>query len=78
MLDNIIKYGFIDNPNQNISKTFKEILAYIGQFYNIVKMLTLDDIPSYSWEETERKAEFIGKTFQRELRDIEKVLFKAV
>ncbi len=23
MLDNIIRYGFIDNPNQNISKTFK-------------------------------------------------------
>lgn len=49
MLDNIIRYGFIDNPNQNISKIFKQILSYVNQFYNIVNQLALDDIPAYSW-----------------------------
>lgn len=49
MLDNIIRYGFIDNPNHKISQTFKQILSEINYFYNIVNRLTLDDIPSYSW-----------------------------
>lgn len=49
MLDNIIKYGLIDNPNHNISKSFKKILNEINTFYNIVSRLTLDDIPSYAW-----------------------------
>lgn len=30
MLDNIIKYGFIDNANQTISKNFKQLLLYIN------------------------------------------------
>ena len=50
MLDNIIRYGLIDNPNHNISQSFRGILNYISQFFNIVNRLALDDIPSYSWE----------------------------
>ena len=49
MLDNIIRYGLIDNPNHNISKSFRQILSYIHQFFSIVNRLTLDDIPSYAW-----------------------------
>lgn len=52
MLDNIIKFAFIDNPNQNISKNFKRILLYINEFYHIVYELTLDDLPQFKWEET--------------------------
>ena len=47
MLDNIIKYGFIDNANQTISKNFKQLLIYINEFYQVVNKLVLDDIASY-------------------------------
>jgi len=30
MLDNIIKYGYIDNPNLIVSKNFKQLLIYIN------------------------------------------------
>ena len=30
MLDNIIKYAYIDNPNLIISKNFKQLLVYIN------------------------------------------------
>lgn len=70
MLDNIIRYGFIDNPNQQISQGFKQILSEINHFYNIVNRLTLDDIPSYSWGEIEEKIKFIHRAFDQELRNI--------
>ena len=77
MLDNIIRYGLIDNPNHNISQSFKQVLGYINTFFTVVHRLTLDDIPSYDWEETERKVDLIGRTFDKELKDIEVLLFRS-
>lgn len=70
MLDNIIKYGFIDNPNHNIAKTFRQLLAYVHQFHQIVTKLILDDIATYEWEECQQKANLINTTFEKELKNI--------
>ncbi len=53
MLDNIIKFSFIDNPTQNSSKNFRKNLNYINDFYQIVAQITLDDLPGYKRNETE-------------------------
>lgn len=47
MLDNIIRYTFIDNPNQNTSKNFRRNFTLINEFYQIIYQLTLDDLPGY-------------------------------
>jgi len=70
MLDNIIRYGFIDNPHQNISKKFRQILNLINDFSVIVNMMTIDDLPRYMHDEVERKIEFIHLTFRKEQTNI--------
>lgn len=45
MLENIIRFTFIDNPNQNASKNLRRNLMLIHEFYQIIYQLTLDDIP---------------------------------
>jgi len=65
MLDNIIKYGFIDNANQTISKNFRQLLVYINEFYQIVNKLVLDDIASYEIQEVQQKINFLNVTFQK-------------
>ncbi len=76
MLDNIIKYGYIDNPNLIISKNFKQLLIYINQFYQVVNKLALDDIANYQMEEVQQKVQFINVTFDKELKSMDRKLFK--
>ena len=76
MLDNIIKYAYIDNPNLTISKNFKQLLVYINQFYQVVNKLALDDIASYEMEEVQQKIQFINVTFDKELKSMDRKLFK--
>lgn len=49
MLENIIRFSFIDNPNSNAPKNFKHTLGLINEFYQIVYQLSLDDLPGYRW-----------------------------
>jgi hypothetical protein len=76
MLDNIIRYGFVGDPQQNISKKFRQILNMIHDFSNIVNMLTMDDIPRYMHDEVQKKIELIHLTFRKEQNNIEQILFK--
>ena len=65
MLDNIIKYGFIDNANQTISKNFRQLLVYINEFYQVVNKLVLDDIASYEIQEVQQKINLLNVTFNK-------------
>jgi flagellar biosynthesis chaperone FliJ len=76
MLDNIIKYGYIDNPSHNIPKTLRQLLSYVHQFHQIVHKLTLDDIAAFEWEEIQQKVKFINTTFDKELKYINGVLYR--
>ena len=76
MLDTIIRVGFIANTGSSFSDRLKNMLRYVQDYYQMVEFLTLDDLPAFKWEETEKKAIFLRDAFRTEHKNIETLIFK--
>lgn len=71
MVDNIIKFGLIENPHRDISKRIKNLLSKVREFKNIVDMFCEDDVPEYIRGEVEGQVDKMFKSFGIEQKFLE-------
>ena len=73
ILESIIRAGFVKS-SQGFANKLVGLFRYVHDYFQVVKHLTLDDLPSFKWEESEKKLQFLRTTFRSEHANIEKLI----
>jgi hypothetical protein len=76
-LDTIIRFAFVDNSVNNITKEIRKLLEYIREFKNIVDLICSDDILEDQKHEVRSKVKFIHTSFKQNQKFFQALYFKA-